>query len=396
MMGKPYVRNLFLRTTADADVAVIEGVMGMYDGASPDSSEGSTAELASVLGAPVLLVTDAEGMSRSLGAVVKGFAEFESCPRVAGVIANRVGSARHRAWLRETLSSAGLPLLIGAIPRGALPKLRSRHLGLVTANLQSRSEEVLAHLADACEQYVDVNTVLQIARSHPLLERTSQAERPPLRRNVQIGIARDKVFHFYYPDNLEELERHGAHLVPFSPLFDSELPGGLDALYFGGGYPEEDAEVLSSNRRMLVAIRQFVASGRPVYAECGGLMYLGKELETVTRKRFPLVGILPFATRMLPHLKSLGYVEVTLTQDSLWGRRGEKSLGHEFHYSEIVTAGPTDASWRQVYSVCRRHDLTPTAEGFQAGNVLASYIHLHFASRPEAVDCFLRRCEEKQ
>jgi len=436
MMGRDYVRDLFARATADADVAVVEGVMGMYDGASADTSEGSTADVAQLLDAPVALVVDARGAARSLAATVKGFDQFEAEPSVAAVIANRSGSHRHPDWVRDALVSAGLPPLVGAVPRDAFPALRSRHLGLVTADAQSVSNDVLDRLADACETHVDLDTLLELAAAEragrPTQVGHGQAELDrgaldlevssnlttrgatfeprgsgvpndstprsvaeaapfPIRREVRIGIARDSAFHFYYPDTLEALERRGTRLVPFSPLADPGLPDGLDALFLGGGYPEEHAETLSANAPMRAAIRDFAASGRPIYAECGGLMYLGAALETTDGQRHAMAGVLPFTTRMLPRRRSLGYTEITLTTDSLWGRQGDVLRGHEFHYSEVVD--PPDDTWSRAYSVQRRRDPEAVAEGFQSGRVLASYVHLHLASRPGAVDHFLQLCE---
>ncbi|MBM4044576.1 MAG: cobyrinate a,c-diamide synthase [Planctomycetes bacterium] len=417
MCGKDYVRQLFARATVDADVALVEGVMGLFDGASPVTSEGSTAEVAALLDAPVLLVANAHGVARSFAALVKGFVEFEggkgdryilperpegccaqnvpvpfSGPCVAGVIANQCGSGRHKAWLADSLRSAALPPLVGAVPRQAFPELRSRHLGLVTADCEILPPDVLDRLADACEQHIDLDAVLGIARSVSPLNVSVPA--PPRRRpGVRIGVARDRAFHFYYPDNLQALELHGAELVPFSPMADDGLPGGLHGLYLGGGYPEENLEALSANRRMLQAVREFAESGRPVYAECGGLMYLAQEVERTDGTRLPLAGVLPVGVRMLGRLKSLGYVEVALTEDSLWGQRGATLRGHEFHYSELVGS---PAGWRTVYSLRRRRSDAVDAEGFQKGRVLASYVHLHLASRPEAVEWFLRQCEESK
>ena len=208
-----------------------------------------------------------------------------------------------------------------------------------------------------------------------------------------MGLAFDAAFHFYYPDNLEALERAGCELIHFSPLHDESLPEGLDAIYLGGGYPEEHAETLASNKRMLDSIRSFAASDRPVYAECGGLMYLGQGIERTDGKRFELVGLLPAWTRMLDRLKSLGYVEVTLAEDSLFGKRGANFRGHEFHYSELLEDPSGHDGWRAVYRIARRRVDAVASEGFQSGKVLASYVHAHFASKPELVNYFVSLCE---
>ncbi len=399
MMGREYVERLFDRTTRDADVAVIEGVMGMFDGADPATLTGSTAEIAAWLDAPVLLVVDAHGRSRSLAAEVKGFAEFEPAAAIAGVIANRVGSDRHAAWLAESLESAALPPLVGVVPRDTLPSLPSRHLGLVTADENVLPAQCIERLADACEEHLDLDAVLSIAGS--AATRTAAGREPADARDVgdvRIGVARDEAFHFVYPDNLESLEKCGAAIVPFSPVADAALPADLAGLYLPGGYPEEYAERLSANRTMRESIRAFAESGRPVYAECGGLMYLGRALEDREQRRHEMAGVLPIVTRMLPRRKSLGYVEVAFQNDTLFGPAGHSLRGHEFHYSEMIEddsgSGAAATAWQKAYSVTRRRTEAVESEGFQRGSVLAGYAHLHWACSPGAADHFVQRCRQ--
>ena len=396
MSSPDYVRQLFTRASAGADLAVIEGVMGLFDGASPTAIEGSTAEIARLLAAPVVLVVGVHGVARSLAATVKGFAEFEPGVCVAGVIANQAGSPRHKAWLADALAGAALPPLLGAVPRGALPPLQSRHLGLVTADHGGLNEQTLDLLADACVQHLDLKTLLKLAREAMPLHSSALAEPvvPAPMAQVRLGIARDDAFHFYYPDNLEAFQRGGATLVPFSPLTDAALPEELDGLYLGGGYPELHAARLSANTAMLAALGRFAAAGRAIYAECGGLMYLGNSLQTLDGARFPLAGVLPIDTLMCKSLKTLGYAEVALASDSLWGSTGQTCRGHEFHYSTIVADGRGCDGWQPAYSVRRRRDDAATTEGFCKGRLLASYVHLHWASRPQAVAHFLARCGE--
>jgi cobyrinic acid a,c-diamide synthase len=401
MSSPDHVRQCFARATADAELAVIEGVMGLFDGASPAALEGSTAEIALLLDAPVVLVAGAHGAARSLAATVKGFADFEPGLRVAGVIANQAGSSRHRAWLAEALAGAKLPPLLGAVPRDALAPLQSRHLGLLTADQNNLDERTLESLADACMEHVDMKALMQLAKNLPSPfgrgaggEGACPARPDAVARRVRLGIARDEAFHFYYPDNLEALERGGAELAAFSPLEDNALPDDLDALYLGGGYPEVYAARLSANGPMLEAVRRFAESGRCVYAECGGLMYLGRRLKTLEGRQFPLAGVLPVETTMLANLKTLGYAEVTLRGDSLWGAAGDSCRGHEFHYSDLVVDGSLTDGWRPAYAVRRRRGEPDAAEGFAKGRVLASYVHLHWAARPPAVAHFLACCYE--
>ncbi|MCY3024075.1 MAG: cobyrinate a,c-diamide synthase [Planctomycetota bacterium] len=396
MTSHEYVVRLFAKATADADVAIVEGVMGLFDGADPRTNEGSTAEIARWLDAPVLLAVNAHGAARSLAATVKGFCEFEPALQVAGIIANHAGSARHAQWLSDSLNSAGLPKLVAAIPRGAFPSLPSRHLGLVTADRDNLTAGVLDALADALEKHVPLDEITQLAASAPPLLRPAGTEAaaraPESPQRVKVGVAHDKAFHFYYPDNLEALEAHGCELVRFSPLADRRLPSDLNALYLGGGYPEEHAAALAGNKGMLADIRDFAAGGLPVYAECGGLMYLAEGLHTLDGRRHTLAGVLPVWTRMLPRRKALGYVEVTLTEDALWGARGATLRGHEFHYSELLGEPPDAAPWRKAFALTYRRAEDVAKEGFQNGSILATYVHAHFASRPDAVRSFVAHC----
>ncbi|HEY3319997.1 MAG TPA: cobyrinate a,c-diamide synthase [Planctomycetota bacterium] len=388
MTDREYVRELFERASAGADIAVVEGVMGLFDGADPRSHEGSTAEIALWLSAPILLVTNAHGAARSLAATVKGFCDFEPSLRIAGVIANQAGSERHAQWLRDSLSAANLPPLVGAIQRGAFPELPSRHLGLVTADRENLSATVLAALGDALDNGISVEDIARLAGA----QEEPRAPTPAVPRArapgapsgvVRLGVAFDAAFHFYYPDNLEALESAGCEIVRFSPISDAHLPK-VDALYLGGGYPEQHAAELSANASMLADVRAFAAADHPVYAECGGLMYLSQGIHTLDGKRHAMAGVLPVWTRMLKKRKALGYTEVTLREDSLWGKRGATLRGHEFHYSELVEDA-REPSWRAPYTVAYRRSDAPVAEGFQRGRTLASYIHAHFASRPDAV-----------
>jgi cobyrinic acid a,c-diamide synthase len=395
MTSREYVRGLFARTTADADIALIEGVMGMFDGASPRTLEGSTAEIALWLSAPVLLVVNAHGAARSLAATVKGFAQFEPGVRVVGVIANQGGSQRHRGWLSESLVGAETAPLVGMLHRESLATLPSRHLGLVAADQTNLSVKGLDQLADVCGRFLDVSLLLQLASSAESfgVEAPSPLE-PALPRKLRLGIARDEAFHFYYADNLESLEHAGVQWVPFSPLSDAKLPTDLDGLYFGGGYPELQAAQLADNAGMLSDVRQFAASGRAIYAECGGLMYLGQTLTTLNGECYPLVGVLPIQTAMLQKLKVLGYTEVTWATDSLWGAAGQIARGHEFHYSQITGQESSADGWQPAYTVCRRQ-AEATRGGFSKGHILAGYVHLYWAPRPEAIQHFLFRCEKR-
>jgi len=392
MSGEEYVRNLFSRTSADADIAVIEGVMGLFDGAPDSSPDGSTAEIARWLNAPVLLVADAHGMSRSLAALVKGYAGFEAGVHIAGVIANNCGSERHGSVLKSALRTAGCPPLLGTVPRGSVPELESRHLGLVTAGPMNASRELFCSLANACDRFMDPEKIVQAALRAAPLRVSAPASRNDRHPAVRLGIARDSAFHFYYQDLLDELAARGCSMEFFSPLSDAHLPEQLDGLYLGGGYPEAYAAELSANESLLSEVRTFASTGRPVYAECGGLMFLSRGIETLDHMNFPMAGILPAASRMLERRKAMGYVESLLERDSLWGIRGMVLRGHEFHYSELTGDPAVQNGWNNAYSLRKLSSDTGRLEGYQHGNILASYVHQHLASRPDALDRFIDLC----
>lgn len=395
MTGKEYVTGLFAEKASQADIAVIEGVMGLFDGSDPVTSQGSTAEIAAWLDAPVILVVNVHGIARSIAAVVKGYASLEPSVKIAGVVANHCGTERHGAWLSESLGAFDLPGLVASLPRGVFPELPSRHLGLVSADARIVSDQVLDALSHAMERYGSMEQILEIAASAPALRDAQPLfSRHRKAATVRLGIALDEAFHFYYPDNLEALAAAGCELVQFSPCRDTSLPEGLHGIYLGGGYPEEFARELSENRTMVESIRRFAEAGKPLYAECGGLMYLSQGIESRSGERVRLVGLLPLWTRMLDRLKSLGYVEATLVNDSLFGKQGAQLRGHEFHYSELVGDPPQDSPWTAAYRIRHRRAQSDLTEGFQSGSVLASYVHAHFGSRPDAVEHFVAACRE--
>ena len=396
MAGPAGVSAAFSRGTAALGrpgVAIVEGVMGLFDGRDPTSLAGSGAELAGLLGAPVVLVVDAGGMARSAAAVVEGFANHSDAVDVRGVIFNRVGSARHTLLIEEALAAARTPLpvaALGGLSRNEALFLPSRHLGLMAARVSASTRTEAARvrwrqeLAAWATAHLDLDGLLALADEASGPRLSPPALKPAGR--ARIGLALDDAFHFYYPDNLDLLRAAGAELVPFSPLADAALPADLDGLLLGGGYPEEHAEALSAGAAMRAAVRAFCAAGRPVYAECGGLMYLGESLQDAAGRRHDMVGALPLHTGMDRKLRSLGYREVTTTQDTILGPAGTVFRGHEFHYSSLRESG----GCQQVYRWTGRRG-TGTA-GFAQGATLASYIHAHWGSNPEVARAFVAAC----
>jgi len=343
MCGEESVRRTFARSCAE--INVIEGVMGLFDGAR--DGRGSTAAVAGLLGAPVVLVVDAHAIGQSVGALIHGYATFDPKVRVAGVLFNRVSSAGHYEYLRR---ASPLPSLgwIAPDPAVALPE---RHLGLVPAT--ERPIDV-RRLGRAVARHLDLEKLLSIARAKSI------RARPPERSNprVRIGFAADEAFCFYYEDNLDLLREAGAEMIPFSPL-RRELPR-IDALYLGGGFPEIHRP--KPHRLLRAAVR----GGMPVYAECGGLMYLVGQ------------GLLPGRIEMTDRLQDFGYAEGVALRDSVVVRRGQKVRGHQFHYSRWIRK-PAPAAYR----VRSRH------EGYARGNIHASYLHLHFGGAPDCAARFV-------
>lgn len=380
--------RIFRRQAAVADVALVEGVMGLFDGFDGQSEAGSTAQIAKWLKLPVLLVVDARSMARSAAALVYGFAAFDPGLSLAGVVFNRVAGPSHLNYLRQAMASLpGIPCF-GGLPREAELGIPERHLGLATAEDHPLSGAYLEKLAHLMEEHVDLAGLWDAL---PEIRPEPAPELAPGTGDVRLAVARDRAFCFYYPDNLEWLRHFGAELVPFSPLTDPCLPPDVHGLYLGGGYPELAARELAANHALRQDLRAKAQAGLPIYAECGGLMYLGEEIQDGDGHRHAMAGLLPLCFRLLPRLKALGYREVTLMADSLLGPAGTVLRGHEFHYSEIVS--DTGATPR-AYRLSPRRGGRPQVEGYAAGNILASYVHVHFGSNPAAARSFVAACRD--
>ena len=385
MMGRDAVLATFTRAARDADVAIVEGMMGLFDGASPTSDEGSTAQIAKWLDAPVLLVVDAGGMARSIAAVAQGFGAFDRDLRVGGVIANRVGGRAHLDLLRSALAS---PPILGGFPRDDAHAFPERHLGLLSADDGRVAEPLFDHWGSAADVWCSIPAIFDLAKSAPALTATVEDDRPPAAPRCRVGVARDEAFHFYYADNLARLEALGAELVPFSAVHDGVLPE-VDGLYIGGGYPEAHAAALAENRSMRESVGAFAAEGHPVYAECGGLMYLTEAIVTRDGARHPMVGIVPSEARMCETLQAIGYVEVETRANTILGNAGARFRGHQFRYSEL---SPEPQGVERVYALQRRSGGAAVLEGLRIGSVVASYVHAHWASNPSIAAAFVESC----
>ncbi len=390
MLSRPYNQRLFFRLMQNADCAVVEGVMGLFDGFNAVSDTGSTAEMAKWLDLPVLLMVDASSMARSAAAVVRGFETFDDGLTLAGVVFNRVGSDAHLAILKEAVSHYCTVPCLGGLPRDESLIMPERHLGLVTSEEGGLSQERIARLAEVVEGHLDLDRLLKTCALDIPEAETAQTTQPTPAARVRIAVARDAAFCFYYPDNLELLERFGAELIFFSPLRDERLPEGCHGIYLGGGYPEVFAETLSENCSMLHSVREAGGKGCPIYAECGGLMFLSAGITTFKGIHYPMARLFPFATRMLPRFRALGYREIRLKQGGPLGQKGAVARGHEFHYSEIAE---TDGNGLETYYAVKGRRVPPgRSGGYRIDNSLASYIHLHFGSNPEIARNWIAFC----
>ncbi|HMC38328.1 MAG TPA: cobyrinate a,c-diamide synthase [Acidimicrobiales bacterium] len=375
LCGADAVRPLAARAAADAGMLVVEGVMGLFDGAA-DGEVSSTADVSRLLDAPVVLVVDASAMSGSVAALVHGYSTFDPELRVGGVILNRVGSDGHEALLREALDGLAVPVL-GALRRDDALTWRDRHLGLVpVAEQPGEVRGALDRLAAAVAAGVDLEAVVALARSAPA-HRTGPVLLPPPGPPVSVGVAGGPAFTFTYTDTIEALEAAGARVVAFDPLADGRLPGGLDGLVIGGGFPEVHAAGLADNRPLLDELAQAVAADLPTWAECGGLLLLAEELDGQR-----MAGAIPARARMTDRL-TLGYRTVTTAAETPLGPAGTVLRGHEFHYSTVEPGG-------EALDLASRWGAR--REGWGGPDLLATYVHHHPGGDPTCVAAFAARC----
>lgn len=376
MSGESFVRKIFARH-ADGDIAVIEGVMGMFDGAG-----SSSAALAKTLGAPLFLVLDVRSAAESVAAVLKGFETLDPEISLKGVILNRVASQRHLQLVSDAIRDHCDAEILGYLPRNIEFELPSRHLGLHMGDEVPISAETINSLAQTVKTHIDLDRLVELAEMDM---EESPAPQPRGEARVRIGVARDKAFCFYYKENIELLQQAGAEVIEFSPLEDSYLPDSISGLYLGGGYPELYAGQLTENTSMLRDVKRWAETGGPIYAECGGFMYLTQGIFDLEENFFPMAGVFPTTCRMQKSRASLGYREVRLMRDSFFGKAGTLLRGHEFHYSSI---DKMDGDVELLYAVNNG-----TFEGYTLGNVLGGYMHLHFGYYPGMAEHFVNFCE---
>ncbi len=412
LCGPELVGPLFLHGARGCDIAVVEGVMGLYDGAAGEGELASTAQVAKLLRAPVVLVVDASSQSRSVAALVHGFASWDPEVRVGGVILNKVGSDRHEVLLREALESAGVPVL-GVLRRAAPVETPARHLGLVpVAERGSEAVAAVAAMAASVADGCDLEALVGVARGageldcgawdaegalvspppppRPVPSPGAAAPEPPFRParprprtpdglKTRVAVAGGAAFTFSYAEHGELLAAAGAEVVVFDPLRDEELPEGTGGLVIGGGFPEVYASELSANERLRKSVAALVSSGAPVAAECAGLLYLCRELDGL-----PMCGVLDASARMSERL-TLGYRDAVAVSDSVLAVAGTRMRGHEFHRTVVEPGAGAVAAWGMRAPERR-------LEGFVERGVHASYLHTHWAAEPGVARRFVERC----
>ena len=377
LSGPELIAPLVRHGTQGADIAIVEGVMGMFDGASGRGELASTAHVAKLLQAPVLLVLDAAAMARSAAAIVHGYRTFDPEVNVAGVVFNHVGSDHHEQLLREAIDPLGVPVL-GALRRDERIVTPERHLGLVPAGERlTDTRAALDTLAQAMAHYSDLEQIERLARAAPQLPGEAWSD-APIRASAghsRIALAAGPAFSFHYEENLELLRAAGAQLAPFDPLSDESLPRDAGALLLAGGFPEVYGAELEANIPLRTQVAAFAASGRPVVAECGGLLYLCAELDG-----HDMCGALPIRARMTDRL-TIGYREANVATATPWLSMGEHVRGHEFHYSQVKPVPAVGADLPSAWTLSARG--SDRAEGFARGGMQASYLHVHWAAYPQ-------------
>ncbi|MDF2959447.1 MAG: cobyrinic acid a,c-diamide synthase [Paenibacillus sp.] len=394
MLSHDTVKELFSRASRDADISIIEGVMGFYDGKNPRTNEGSTAEISLLLEAPVLLVVNCQSMARSAAAIVKGFQALEPQARIVGVIANRCGSENHFRLIRDAVEQeCGIPVL-GCLLRDEQIQMPERHLGLVPSIERGELQPFFDRLSAQISATVDVQRIWELAES-PAMSLPDADVLAMFRRRgnqgVKIAVAKDAAFNFYYQENIELLEAYGAECVFFSPLAGERLPEGVHGLYLGGGFPEEFAERLTADETVKQTIRIAIEQGLPTLAECGGYMYLTEAIEDTRGQRFPMLGLIPGFVRMHTKLAALGYREITGTEGNYLLGPSDKAKGHEFHYSAFHSHKDGEIT-SHAYRTKGMRGVKMEGYRNKQGNLIAGYTHIHFASEPSIAERWIAEC----
>ncbi|MBI3841719.1 MAG: hydrogenobyrinic acid a,c-diamide synthase (glutamine-hydrolyzing) [Thaumarchaeota archaeon] len=381
LMGSRGVLKSFI-LNSNSNFSVIEGVMGYYDGFSGDSNFASTHHVATILNTPVILILDASKTARSIAATALGFTKFHRMSRIVGFILNKIASKRHEELCRQALASLKLPIL-GVIPKNSDLKMRSRHLGLIPVTEQKSLQSKISRIARTMYDFIDIERIIQIGKNTTSLPQARPEK--DAKQRTKIIVALDESFNFYYRDNFDALRREGAKIEFFSPVSDSKIDD-CDGIYLGGGFPEVLGHALERNQIMRKTIKKLAENGIPIYAECGGLMYLTKSID-YDNKKFKMVGLFDATTKMQKKLK-LNYTKATISNDCLIGKASRTIQGQEFHFSELEFL-PKDSKF--AYDLSIGVGIKNHKDGLMQYNTLASYMHMHF-SRPGIAKNFVRNC----
>lgn len=394
MMNREDILEIFERNFRDADIAVIEGKTGLYDSHDALNEKGSTAEVSKFLQCPTILIANAERLSRTAAAFVLGYKVFDPEVDIKGAILNRVGGARHSNKARTAVEELAGMEVMGTIPRQDIT-IPDRHLGLIPAfEREEEFKELFDGLAEVVEEFIDIDKVIEVAGKAPNLEKVPEKpifkpEEPP--NQVQLGVFRDKTFNFYYQDNIDAFTASGAKIKYIDSLKDKKLPE-VDGLYIGGGFPEIFASELENNSSLRKEVFNFCDGGKPVYAECGGLMYLGESLKLVNGEEYEMVGFLPIKTEMFHKFQALGYSVYRAMNSNVISTEGDTLLGHEFHYSKVAATEKLDFAFK----VERGKGVMGEYDGVVKNRTLANYLHIHVISYPQMVKRFVVEIERQK
>jgi cobyrinic acid a,c-diamide synthase len=389
LVPQSQIREVFSQTTQDADIAVIEGVMGLFDGLSGVDETGSTGQIAKLLNCPVLLVIDVHNTVRSAAAVASGFKNFDPEVKVAGVILNNVAGEVHANWCKDAIQKIGLPV-VGWLPVNNKITMPERHLGLIPTP-EKNEASVYQEIIKFIQEKLNINQIYELAKSAgplPQIEEKKEKQAPKQKTKVKIGVAFDEAFNFYYPSNLNLLSQLGAEIIRFSPVHDKTIPQDVGGLYIGGGFPEMFLQQLEANQTMRKSILQAINSDMPVYAECAGLMYLTKTVSDFDGKTFQMVGALDGNTKMTQ--KTLvTYSDTKVIAPNILSQTGATVRGHEFHNS-VITEIPADAEF--AYQMLMGEGIRDKKDGWIKNNALASYMHIQFAQNDMIAERFVDKC----
>jgi cobyrinic acid a,c-diamide synthase len=390
LVSEKKINEIFFKTAAEADIAIIEGVMGLYDGGRKGVS--STATIAKLLNAPVVLVIDAKSMGDSAAAIALGFKLYDPEVNFAGVIINRLGSETHKKMICEAMEKINIPVL-GCIFREEQITMPERHLGL-TPITENNSEKTITLIKNAILKQCNIAELYRIAKNTPPYSSSfSQNTTKKIYPKVKIGVAHDEAFSFYYPESLAILEELGAEIIPFSPLRGQKVPD-VQGLIIGGGFPEMFVQQLNQNETMRESILQAGENGLPIYAECGGLMYLTKYIKDFSGTVFDMVGLIPATCMMNTKLQTVGYIEAEALDDNILCLKSDKIHGHEFHFSSMLIDESIDEHFPWAFQFTKVRTGVKYYAGYSQNNILASYLHLHFAGNIALAKRFIQKCHK--